>query len=69
MNKLPLKLFAIGIALSGVGLYFLIRPKTVIYCTELGQILIALLAVLIALSLVNLYLNIKSLKGKKKTTT
>jgi len=67
--KLPLRLFAIGMALTAVGLYFLIRPKTVIYCTELGQILIALLAVLIALSLVNVWLSVKSLKGKKKTTT
>jgi len=67
MNKFALRSFAIGMALSLVGLYFLIRPKTVIYCTELGQILIAMLAILIALSLVNLYLNMKALKERKKT--
>lgn len=64
--KLTLRLFAIGMSLSLAGLYFLIHPKTVIYCTELGQILIAMLAVLIALSLVNLYFNIKASKEKKK---
>jgi len=69
MNKLVLKLFAIGITLSIVGLYFLIRPKTVIYCTGLGQVLIAMLAALIIISLVSLYLNIKTLKGRGKKTT
>jgi len=61
-----LKLLCVGVILSGLGLYFLIRPKTVIYCTELGQLLIALLAILITLSLVNFYLNIKILKKRKQ---
>jgi len=65
MKKLSLRLFAIGMALSAMGLYFLIRPKTVIYCTELGQILIATLAILIALSLINLYFNIRAFRSRK----
>jgi len=66
MNKNALKLFAIGITFSLVGLIFLLSPREVIYCTELGQIIIAMLAVLIALSLVNIWLNIKSLKKRKQ---
>lgn len=65
-NKIVLKLFAIGVALMLVGLIFLLSPRQIIYCTEVGQIIIAMLAVLIALSLANLYLNIKALKERKK---
>jgi len=69
MDKFVLKLLAVGVALTLTGLIFLLSPREVIYCTEVGQIIIAMLAVLIALSLVNFYLNAKSLKRKKKKTT
>jgi len=65
MDKIALKLFTVGIAFTLVGLIFLLSPKKIIYCTEMGQIIIAMLAVLITLSLVNIWLNIKSLKRKK----
>ncbi len=68
MKKTALKLFAIGVAFSLVGLIFLLSPREVIYCTEVGQIIIAMLAVLITLSLTNLYLNIKASKKGKKTS-
>jgi len=65
IKKIALRLFAIGVALILAGLIFLLSPKKIIYCTEVGQIIIAMLAVLITLSLVNIWLNIKSLKRKK----
>jgi len=65
MNRIALKLLAIGIALALTGLLFLLSPRELIYCTEVGQIIIAMLTILIALSLVNFYLNIKK-PGKKK---
>jgi len=69
MDKIALKLFTVGITFTLVGLIFLLSPKKIIYCTEVGQIIIAMLAVLITLSLTNLYLNIKALKEKGKKTT
>lgn len=65
-NKVALRLFAIGVALILVGLIFLLSPREIIYCTEVGQVVIAMLAVLISISLVNLYLNIKASNRKKR---
>lgn len=63
LMKPALKLAATGLALIIVGAYFLLRP--ILYCTDLGQALVAMLAVLIGLTLVNVYLNIRK-KDKKK---
>ncbi len=60
MKNRSLKLASIGIALLTVGLFFLLSPKKTIYCTEVGQIVIAMLATLIVLQLVNIYLNLKT---------
>jgi len=68
MDKIALKLFTVGITFTLVALIFLLSPKKIIYCTEVGQTIIAMLAVLITLSLTNLYLNIKALKKRKKTS-
>lgn len=62
MKNRRLKLASIGIALLTVGLFFLFSPKKTIYCTEVGQVVIAMLAVLIVLQLVNIYLNLKRRK-------
>lgn len=60
MNKTTLKLFAVGIALTSVGLLFLLSPRKEISCSELGQIIIGMLLVLISLMIVNILLRIKS---------
>jgi len=58
-NKTALKLFAIGVALTLNGLVYFIMPDFLYNSIEFKQVFIALLSVLIALILVNLYLNVK----------
>lgn len=64
INKFQIKILAFGICFVSVGMFFLIYPKTVIDCTELGQILLAAITALVLISLANLYLNIRALRRK-----
>jgi len=59
MNKTALKLFAIGVALVANGVIYFVCPDFLFNRIEFKQILVALLSVFIALSLVNLYYNVK----------
>jgi len=68
MNKTALKLFAIGVALTLNGMVYFIMPDFLYNNIQFKQILMALISVFIALSLVNLLLNIQARhkSGKKK---
>lgn len=62
MKKLQFKLATVGFTLLACGIYFLIKPK--VDCNSLGQIVITMLMAIIALQIVNIYLNLR--KKRKK---
>ena len=66
MNKTTLKLFAIGVVLIANGMIYFIAPDFLYNSIEFKQVLIALLSVLIALMVVNVWWNYKALKRKKE---
>lgn len=68
MNKIALKLFAIGVALVANGMIYFIAPDFLYNSIEFKQVLITLLSVLIALMVVNVWLNVKNLEksGKRR---
>jgi len=67
MNKteIVLKLFAIGIAFVANGIIYFVCPDFLFNSIEFKQILIVLLSVLIALMVVNIWLNVRVVKKKK----
>lgn len=68
MNKLALKFFAIGIVATITGVLFITIPERFINNPDFGMIVIGSLWILIALSLVNLFLDLRARHklGKKK---
>ena len=62
MNKTALRLFAIGVALTLNGMVYFIMPDFLYNSIEFRQILIALLSVLIALMIVNVWANVREKK-------
>ncbi|HUV42412.1 MAG TPA: hypothetical protein VMY36_00685 [Patescibacteria group bacterium] len=63
MNIIVLKFFAIGVALILNGILYFIHSDFLYNNIEFRQVLIALLSILIALMVVNVWANIKTSKG------
>jgi len=66
MNKTALKLLTIGVALTLNGMVYFIMPDFLYNSIKFKQVLIALLSVLIALMVVNVFFKCQKLQKKRK---